>query len=266
MDARTGKFGEQDVARHDHFLARRRPAAQTERDAPVTFVHHTVGHERIILAMIHHRQIKHFGVFQRAAHEFVVLHAMAVVGDGHDAGAFERADGCEFLARDVFGNGAGDKDIYDAVLGGAFIDEGDGPGVVNGRGRVGHADDRGEAAPRGGGGAGGDVFLCRLTGLAQVDVQINQAGTNNESAHVHPLDFARRFLRRVRSDRRDFACRNQNIRFGVESVGRIHDAPASEKQRCHAREATRAELTTQARAICCFRGKSRGLAASAFAL
>jgi len=44
-------------------------------------MHHAIGHERIILAMIHHRQIKHFRVFQRAAHQFVVLHAMAVVGD-----------------------------------------------------------------------------------------------------------------------------------------------------------------------------------------
>ena len=40
---------------------------------------------------------------------------MAVVGDGHDAGAFERADGREFLAGDVLGDGAGDKDIHDAL-------------------------------------------------------------------------------------------------------------------------------------------------------
>ena len=117
MDARAGEFGEQDVARDNHFLARRRPAAQAQHGAPITLVHHAVGHERIILAMVHHRQVEHFGVFARPAHEFVVLHAMAVVGDGHDAGAFERADGREFLAGDVFGDGPGHKDVDDALSG-----------------------------------------------------------------------------------------------------------------------------------------------------
>ena len=121
---------------------------------------------------------------------------------------FKRADGREFLARDVFGDGAGDEDVHDAVLGGAFVDERDGAGVVNRGRRVGHADDRGEAAARGGGGAGGDVFLGRLARFAQMDVQVNQAGTNNEAAHVHPFGVARRLFRRVRADRRDFALGN----------------------------------------------------------
>ncbi len=99
----------------------RRPSS----DVPVTFVHHAVGHERIILAMVHHRQAEHFRVFARAAHEIVVLHAMAVVGDGDDAGLFQPADGREFLAGNAFGNRAGDEDIHDAFGFGAFVDERD---------------------------------------------------------------------------------------------------------------------------------------------
>ena len=49
------------------------------------------------------------------------------------------------------------------------------PGVVDGRGGVGHANDGGETAARGRGRAGGDGFLGRLPRFAQMRVQINQA-------------------------------------------------------------------------------------------
>jgi len=89
------------------------------------------------------------------------LDAMAVVGDGHDAGAFEAADGREFLAGDVLGDGAGDENIHDAFACRAFADERDGAGGVQSAGDVfGHADDGGEPAARGGGGAGGKISFA----------------------------------------------------------------------------------------------------------
>ena len=109
------------------------------------------------------------------------------------------------------------------------------PAVSIGRRRVGHANDGRETAARGGGGAGGDGFLCRLARLAQMNVQVNQAGTNHEAAHVHFLGVARRLVCRVRADRGDFTFGNQNVRLCVEAVGRVHDAPTGKKQRCHAR-------------------------------
>ena len=93
MHLRPGQTGQQDIARDDQFLARSRPAAQPKGRAPVTFMHHAVGHDGIILAMIHDGQIEHPGIFQGPAHQIVVLHAMAVVTDGDDAGGLERADG-----------------------------------------------------------------------------------------------------------------------------------------------------------------------------
>jgi len=48
--------------------------------------------------MVHHGKVEHFCVFGGSAHEFVILHALAVVGDGDDAGTFERADRRESLA------------------------------------------------------------------------------------------------------------------------------------------------------------------------
>ena len=126
MHLRAGQSGQQDIARHDQFLAASRPAAQSQRGAPVAFMHHAVCHEGIILAMIHHRQIKHFGVFQGAAHQFIVLDAMTVVGDRDNPGLLEGPDGGQFLPRNVFGDGAGDKDIDLALPFRALANEGDG--------------------------------------------------------------------------------------------------------------------------------------------
>ena len=78
-------------------------------------MNHPLGHEGVILAMIHDGQIKHLCIFTGTAHEFVILNAMAVVGDGDDAGALERTDGCELFARDILGDRSGDEQIYESI-------------------------------------------------------------------------------------------------------------------------------------------------------
>ena len=86
MHARAGQFGQQNVPGDDHFLARRRPTAQAQRHAPIAFVNHAIGNQRVILAMVHDWEIEHPRVFERAPHQVVVLHAMPVIGDRHHAG------------------------------------------------------------------------------------------------------------------------------------------------------------------------------------
>jgi len=86
-------------------------------------VHHAVSHERVILTVVEQRQVEHLRVFAGAAHEVVVLHAMAVVCDGHHAGLFQAADGGEFFAGDVFCDRAGDEDIDHAFAFRAFVNE-----------------------------------------------------------------------------------------------------------------------------------------------
>ena len=97
MHARAGDLGQEDVPGHDQFLSGRRPAAQPQRGAPIALVHHPIGHQRDVLAMIQHRQVEHLRVLERAAHHLVVLHAMTVVGDGHDPRLFERPDRRQFF-------------------------------------------------------------------------------------------------------------------------------------------------------------------------
>ncbi len=104
----------------DDFLARRRPAGQAEHGAPVAFVHHAFADEIVVLAMVHDDEAEHARVFQRAAHDLVVLDAMAVVGERDDAGLCKRADRREFLAGEAFGDRAGGEDIH-ARLGARFF-------------------------------------------------------------------------------------------------------------------------------------------------
>ena len=241
----AGKFREQNIARHNHFLARRRPAAQTERGAPVTFMHHAVGHERIILTMIKQRQVKHLGVLAGAAHEIVILHTMAVVGDGDDAGFFQAADGREFFAGEIFTDGAGDKNIYHAFPSSAFANQRDRASIVNRRCGVGHTDERGEAATRRCRRAAGDIFFGGLAGLAQMNMQVNQTGRNDFAGDIQRRHAGGR--RNVFADGGDFASENEHVGNGIKLVGGINHAAAGEKQRIHRAEFNGADAPTQAR-------------------
>ena len=99
MDVMIAKFGQQNIAHHDRFFARRRPARQPEQRAPVAFVHHAVADEIVILAMIEHRHADHARIFDRAPHQLVILDAVAVIGDRDDSALRERADRRQFFAR-----------------------------------------------------------------------------------------------------------------------------------------------------------------------
>ena len=102
MNVMIAKFGEENVAHHDRFLAGRGPARQPEQCAPVTFVHHSAADEIVILAMIEHRHAHHARVLRRASHQLVILNAVAVIRDSHDSGLLERSNRREFLTGEIF--------------------------------------------------------------------------------------------------------------------------------------------------------------------
>ena len=102
VNVMIAKLRQQNVAHDDGFFAGRRPARQTKQRAPIAFVHHAVADQIVILAMIEHRQAEHARIFDRAPHQFVILNAMAVVGDRDNAGLRKRADRREFFAGKIF--------------------------------------------------------------------------------------------------------------------------------------------------------------------
>ena len=177
---------------------------------------------------------------------------------------FKSADGREFLAGDVLGDGAGDENIHDAFARRAFADERDGAGGVNRGQRVGHADDGGETAARGGGGAGGEIFLRGLARLAQMDVQINQAGADDFSAGVELFNALGRG--KIFADGGNFAVNDEHVRGGIKMICGINHPSAGQQQRIHRREHSAARLTRQARHLTSFgrrikllRGKGKSI-------
>ena len=123
--------------------------------------------------MIHRRQVEHLRVFQRAAHQFIVLYAMAVIGDRHHTSLLETSNRRQLLACNTNRDSTGNVDIHHGLAFDLVLNERNGGGAVN-RGRgIGHAYHCGEASRRCRRRAGGDSLLSRLPRLAQVHVQVD---------------------------------------------------------------------------------------------
>jgi hypothetical protein len=233
VDVGAGHFGEADVAGDDEVFAGGGPAAQAEHGAPVAFVHHAIGDDGIILAVVEHREVEHLCVFEGAAHELVVLDAMPVVRDGDDAGAFEGADGGEFLALEADADGPRDEDVDLGLALALFADQGDGARVIDGRGRIGHAEDGREAAAGGGGGAGGDGFLGGLAGFAEVDVEVDEAGGDDFAGGIEARAGGSGVGGGLGADASDLAFEDEQIGVGIEVVGRIDDPASGDEEVAH---------------------------------
>ena len=87
MNVGAGVGRKDGVAGDDQVLSGVGPALQTESGGNHAFVHHRPHRHRMVLAVVHQRQIEHLGVFAGTAHELVALDAVAVVGDRDYASA-----------------------------------------------------------------------------------------------------------------------------------------------------------------------------------
>ncbi len=88
------------------------------------------------------------------------------------------------------------------------------------------------------------VFLGRLARLAQMDVQINQARTNDFSPGIETLCVFRRG--KIFADGGNFAVNDEHIRGGIKMICGINHPSAGQQQRIHRREHSRARLRRQA--------------------
>ena len=110
-----------------------------------------------------------------APHHARIHHRAAVVRDSHDARVLHGADGGQFLAGAVLGDGPDGKDVHHGMLAGALDDVAGDGGIVVHRQRVGHAADGGEAARRRRARAGLDGFGMLDARLAQMHVHVDEA-------------------------------------------------------------------------------------------
>jgi hypothetical protein len=100
--------------------------------------------------------------------------------------------------------------------------------VIQRRRGVRHGADRGEAALGGGGGAGGDRLLVVLAWLAQVDVDIDQAGRDDQPAGVDGL--ARSIALAGRRDRRHPPVPDDQVGNAIDPIRRVDQAPAGDRR------------------------------------
>jgi hypothetical protein len=137
-----------------------------------------------ILGVLDQRQIERPGVLERAAQQARVHHRAAVVGDRDDAALFHVGDIGQHLALEALGDRADRPDPDGAELAGAPHDQLGHRALVVDRLGVRHAADRREATGGRRARAGLDVFLVFLAGLAQVDVEIDEAGDDPQALDV----------------------------------------------------------------------------------
>src|SRR5271155_4495075 len=179
VQARASENGELDVASSADGFGFRGNSLQAEANGARAFTHDAAGEERGILAVVNHRQIQRIAVVHYLAHQARGGYGFAVVADGNDPGIFHRGDFGEGFAFATYGGSADRPDVYGSGSGGAFDDGARDRGVVIYRLSIRHAAHGCESATGGGARAGLDGFGHFLAGLAQVAVQIDEAGRDD---------------------------------------------------------------------------------------
>jgi hypothetical protein len=82
-----------------------------------------------------------------------------------------------------------------------------------------------------------------------MNVQVNQAGTNNFPFDIESLDFFWRSGCGIFADSGNFSVNDKQIGDSVEAIGGVYNSPAGQKQRVHRGENNVRRLTRQAPAI-----------------
>ena len=184
----------QDVLEHREIprdrgtLRRPRPRPETEHGRNEALGGLGAGRLLGVLRMVDHRQAEHPGIEQRAPQERTGPDRRAVVGEADDAGIGELADRREGLAHAADAHGAIRQDRHRRTGGRSGRPHPrDDPRLVGGRRRVRHRADGREAAVRRRREPGRDRLGVLVAGLAEVDVEVDEAGRHDDPAVVDAL-------------------------------------------------------------------------------
>ncbi len=166
------------------------------------------------------------GILQGPAHDFAVAHRHAVVRHGRAAGFLEFADFREVFAFLPLGDAADGIDATGPFLLGLAADiEGD-AFVIDYRLGVGHAGNGREAAGDRGSRSGNHVLLVFESGIAQVDMNVDQPRHDQLAACV---DLLRSLFGDILGNPADIPVFDQNVEDAVDIVCRIDNPSAFDK-------------------------------------
>ena len=190
-----------------------------------------MGGQARIFRMLDHRKIQLCARAQRFAHDGFIEDRLAVVRDSYCACFLQAAKIGQHGTFAVVGGGCDWENINQGAALGLADPVYPFRGVNHGRG-IRHAAYRREPASSGGGGAGRDRFLVTLAGLAQVNMQVNEAGSDDQTARVEfSFGVTPDFVRRCNLGH--LAIAQQEVHGAIDPGGRINDVTASDQEgRC----------------------------------
>ena len=227
MDPGARFAGQDDIARHHDVLGARRDASKAQAHALDPLVDVPSGTQVEILAVIDHRHAERCGVFHGPPHQAGIHHRQAVVADRDGALAAHGSNIGQPLALAALRDRPDRMHVDCRGAASALHDEaGHLRGIVHGL-CVGHAAHGGESARRRGAGAALDGFGVFNARLAQMHVDVDEAGCDDQSGGI--VDSCAGALDGG-LDRGDPLVIEQHVALGVETAGRVHDAAVLQQQ------------------------------------
>ena len=166
------------------------------------------------------------------AHQVRIGHCLTVVSEGDDASAGQLAGRRQQLARAVRADAAERQHPHRGRRLGLAEHGFDSSSTVDRRLGAGHRADGGEAAAGGGGGAAGDRLLVFGAGLAQVRLEIDEAGRDDEAGGVDPIGLDHH-VALVRADARDPPVDDHDVGDTVLAERGIDDAAVVDREGAH---------------------------------
>ncbi len=214
-------FIEEEIACDHEFLGDGGETGEAEFDGGGAGVHGPAG-KRWFFAVLGEDAAEHFDVLEGFEHDGGGSDADAIIGEADGTGGVHEGHLGEFLPLAALGDGADGKNIAKCGGLGAGMDEAD-LGVIIESGRsVGHAADGGEATRGGGGAASGDGFLGFLAGLAEVNVDVDEARCDREAGAVNDGEVRGFGAERIGfTDRGDFAVGDKQVGGALHFLRRI---------------------------------------------
>jgi hypothetical protein len=182
----TGFPGQFDVAADDALLGPGRDPRQAVAARDVALVHHpALPLDQVVLRVVHQHHAQPRGLAHDLLHDRIILHRAAVVGEGDRAGVAQRSQRRRLLTFASQGQRARGQDAGQADLPPAAGHIGHGLDVIVRRLGVGHGHHGGEAAGGSRAGTRLDGFVILAARLAQVHVQVDEAGDDQAARGRH---------------------------------------------------------------------------------
>ena len=229
VQSRSGELlGKLNVALDHGRFRGRLHTAQAETKRSWAFVHRAVfGHARVF-RVLDDGEVETGRRPQRVAHHGVAEDGTAVVADCDPAGALQGSEISKHGA--LAGMGRGDnREHVDHSAAFRLLNPGNPFGRIDNRRRVRHAANGSEAASSSSGSSGCDALFVALARLTQVDVQINEAGGDDQAASVEGFvcgaaDFV------GGCELRDAAVAQEQVHGCVQLCGRVDNATAFDQE------------------------------------